>query len=347
MSEDIEPFVIGCVIVTYNSADVIADCLKSLHYSAYSSLYVVICDNASQDDTCAVVRANAPADFVEASQGSLVARQDLPLARLTLIRSTHNLGFAGGVNLGLRLLMSNQDVQLFWILNPDCMVSPDTAKIYANRAAEAGDFALMGCRTVFTEPGDRIQGDGGRVNRWTGVCESVNRGALAQNESLPAAHSLDYITGANMVASRKFLERVGQMPEEYFLYYEEVDWAFRRGNLPLVLASGTIVYHHGGTAIGSGRLNRRPSSFANYFNYRNRMRFLARFRPVALPSAYLMSLARVMRLVLLGAWDEAAGAARGLHGLAPPAAVRARVAPDSRMLAFGPPQISRKVEWNG
>ena len=90
-----------------------------------------------------------------------------------------------------------------------------------------------------------------------------------------------------MVVSRDFLARVGPMREDYFLYYEEVDWALRRGDLPLAFAGDAIVYHHGGTSIGTGRLDERPSAFSNYFNYRNRMRFMRRFHPWRLRSGRL------------------------------------------------------------
>ena len=96
-----------------------------------------------------------------------------------------------------------------------------------------------------------------------------------------------------------------------------------------------IIYHHGGTASGSGSISRRASAFANYFYYRNRMRFVGRFNWPALPSAYAYSLLKIAKLVLLGAWDEAAGAMRGLHQLPPSATMSARLSPEAAERAFG------------
>ena len=98
------------------------------------------------------------------------------------------------------------------------------------------------------------------------------------------------------------------------------------------------MHHHSGASIGTARLDRLASPFSNYFTYRNRMRFMRRFRPWALPAAYLYSLAKVGRLLTLGAVPEAAAAARGLHGMAPPAAVRDRVGPAAAAVAFGRPR---------
>jgi hypothetical protein len=245
-----------------------------------------------------------------------------------------NRGFAAGVNRGLRSLQRDPRCGLFWILNPDCEVAPGAAAAFERCAAAAGDFALMGARIVYLEPPGLIQSDGGRVGRWTGLCRNVNQGADPAATGRPAAGELDFISGASVVASRRFVETAGPMPEDYFLYYEEVDWAARRGALPLVLCEGAVIHHHGGTAIGSGAVNRLPTPFALYFNYRNRMRYLRRMRPLALPVAYLASLARVAKLLALGARAEAESAFRGMHGRAPPRAVRARLSPEAAALAF-------------
>ncbi|MEM9009986.1 MAG: glycosyltransferase family 2 protein [Pseudomonadota bacterium] len=327
---------LGVVVVTYGAADEIAACLDSLHASTFPRLQVVVVDNASPDDTPARVHDWAAAhgdwDFAE------VAPDDAPgpAARLILIRGEDNLGFAGGVNLGLRWLAADPGVDLFWVLNPDSVVEPATAAAYVAAAEAAETFGLMGGRTLYHGEGS-IQSDGGRVSLWTGICRNVNQGLAPEAVEMPPAASLDFISGANVVASRAFLEQVGPMREDYFLYYEEVDWALRRGELPLLLCPEAIVHHHGGTAIGSGSTSRRPSAFANYFNYRNRISFVARFNRLGLPSAYLYSALKIAKLLLLGAWDEAAGAFRGLNLLPPPRAVAARVAPEARARAFRRP----------
>lgn len=328
---------IGVIIVTFRSSDVIEDCLASLIRSDYPDLKIVICDNASPDETVARIRswaAERTIGFAEYPADGSDALQFTAFAQVTLLRSDRNLGFAGGVNIGLAALRAHSQVGLFWLLNPDCVVEPDTASAYARRAA-AGPFALMGGRTVYYETPNRIQSDGGRVNMWTGICRNVNQGLLPDQTVPPDERSIDFISGANLVISRTFMEQAGLMPENYFLYFEEVDWALRRGSLPLVLCPEAIVYHHGGTAIGSGSISRRASGFANYFNYRNRMRFLARFNAMALPVGYAYSMLKIGRLILRGAWEEVAGALLGLHQLAPPKSVASRIAPESLAMAFG------------
>lgn len=325
---------IGVIIVTFQSADVIAACLESLRTSTEPNLHVVVCDNASEDGTRDVIRNWAEAKNVALTE--LTPDGPPVSAGFSMLNTGGNLGFAGAVNAGLTRLLAAPDVDLFWVLNPDCEALPDTASAFARKAQEAGPFALMGGRIRYHEAPGHIQSDGGVVFPWSGICKNLNSGLLPQTAVTPDPTTLDFISGASVVASRQFVEQAGLMTEDYFLYYEEIDWAARRGDLPLILCPEAEVMHHGGTTIGTGAMNRRPSPFANYFNYRNRMRFVRRFRPMALPTAWLLSMLRVTKLVSLGAMDEALAAARGLNGLPPPAAVRDRIAPEDRGRAFGP-----------
>ena len=119
-----------------------------------------------------------------------------------------------------------------------------------------------------------------------------------------------------MMSSRRFLAEVGLMAEDYFVFYEEIDWAIRarRGGFRLGYASRAIVYHKEGASIGSGTGERR-SAFAEYFGMRNKLRFTWRFYPWALPSVWLLSWAQVARRLMQRQWYRAGLMARTLCGL--------------------------------
>ena len=101
-----------------------------------------------------------------------------------------------------------------------------------------------------------------------------------------------------MVASRRFIEQAGLMDESYFLYYEEIDWARRRGALPLRIIPNALVCHKVGSAIGSGAGGRDAGPFSNYYNYRSRMRYMRRHHPIALPLAWCVALAKAVQLAI-------------------------------------------------
>lgn len=181
---------------------------------------------------------------------------------------------------------------------------------------------------------DVIQIDGGTLERRTGV--SGNAGLGQRHATTPAVdpNGLDFITGASLVASRNFYEAAGPMPEDYFLYYEEVDWAMRRGDLPLAYAEGAIVYHRAGTSIGSPTLDRPASPFSLYFKHRGRMRFVRRYLPGSRMTATLYSLTKAAQLALKGYRAEARAVIAGSFDRPPPAEVRDRLSPEAARRAF-------------
>lgn len=347
---------IGVIVVTFNAEDVILDCLESLMAVTDAPLKVIVVENASQDNTALAILDwasgqqpyVAPADLpiplpacpkpVTLTETSAVPASPASLAPITLIHSSVNAGFAGGVNLGLAVAVTDPDIQNFWILNPDSITAPQTPALYAACAAANPGYGLMGGRTCYMDPANKIQIDGGLVNLWTGATSNINLSAPHPGSPAPASADLEFITGANVMASRLFYETVGPLREDYFLYYEEVDWAFRRGKFPLLYCPDTLVFHHTGTAIGSPTLERIASPFSHYFKYRSRMLFIRRFHPVALPVTYAYAMAKTLLVFLKGFRAEAWALICALHGLKPPKEVRERLSPEAARIAFKKPK---------
>jgi GT2 family glycosyltransferase len=117
---------------------------------------------------------------------------------------------------------------------------------------------------------------------------------------------MNYIEGASMLASRQFLEEIGLLCEDYFLYFEEADWAIRaEGRFRLAYAPGSIIYHKVGGSIGTSSNPAKMSYISDYFNIRNRLLFTRRFYPAALPTVYLILFGSMLLRILLGKWDRA------------------------------------------
>lgn len=330
---------LGVSIVTFNSSDVIENCLDSLLMSRGASLRVVVTDNASTDNTLEIMRSWACRRMASDGDFSFcemsVDDQKASATTLTILTSPYNGGYAYGVNQSVKYLLSEQAIDLFWILNPDCEVEETTAEKYLKHAADR-TFSLMCGRTLYKDQHNIIQTDGGRVSLWTGVCSSANAGLSTSAASIPDVETIDFIPGSNAVATRIFIEKAGLMEEDYFLYYEEVDWALRRGDLPLRILDDAIVFHHGGTSIGSGSITRRATPFANFFNYRNRIRFLCRHNPIAVPIGIAYASAKALQLAMTGAVAEAWAILCGVFNLGPPKSVRSRIAVGkAQEIAFG------------
>ena len=308
---------LGIVVVAYNASDVIRDCLETL-LAASDGAHVVVVNNASTDNTWKVLE-----DWAEGRDGYAPENLPFPIKtvskplrsdKIHLINAPQNGGFAAGVNIGLKHCLAVPQIDRVWVVNPDTLTPPGTPEAIAN--APSG-FAMMGGRILYAAPPYRIQIDGGTIDKWTGVTGNLNLGA-ARDTAPSAPDDMAFISGASMVASRTFIEAAGPMPEEYFLYYEEVDWALKRGNLPLTYCKEAVVYHHAGTAIGSPRLDAPPSPFSAYYKHRARMMFLKRHLPASVPVGYLYGVAKAAQFLFRGHRSLSWAILCGMHGVRRP-----------------------------
>lgn len=331
---------LGVILVTYDAADVILDALETLIGAAQvdgTMLRVVVVDNASTDNTVATIRewstGTTPYDAPENLPfGHVPVPKPLDSRLLRLIEAEVNGGFAAGVNIGLAELFSDPDIERVWVLNPDSVVPCGTPSAFATH--DPGTFSLMGGRVTYFDQPDMIQIDGGTLNRWTGVTGNINLYHSIREVPPPTAVELDFITGASMVVSREHYTRAGPILEDYFLYYEECDWAMLRGDLPLAICPQARIFHRAGTAIGSPAPGRIASPFSLYFKHRGRMRFVRRHLPYSLPIAWAYTLAKFAQYRLKGWNEEARAILAGAREMAPPSEVSARLTPEAAMRAF-------------
>jgi hypothetical protein len=250
------------------------------------------------------------------------------------MRAPVNGGYAAGVNLGLQCLLKASGIDRFWILNPDSIVDPGTPLRFATAPDGEVPFGIMGGRLSYLDMPDVIQLDGGIIDWRTGGTRNLNQGLSTADCPAPDAKCLDFVSGGSMVVTRAFCDHAGLMPEDYFLYYEEVEWALRRGAMPISYCPDAVVYHRAGTSIGSSTPGRVGSDMALYFKHRNRIRFLRKTRGRAPLAAYAFTFAKAAQVALKGHPRAALIMVRASFGFRPTPSVMARLAPDAARLAF-------------
>lgn len=93
----------------------------------------------------------------------------------------------------------------------------------------------------YYEP-ERVQAINGVYNKYFATSQ--------YNTSILSLKPIDYVVGASMLISKEFIEDIGLLSEEYFLYYEELDWVMRaKGKYIQAYATESIVYHKEGATI--------------------------------------------------------------------------------------------------
>ena len=321
------------VLVNWNGSDDTIECLESLLVSDYPNHFVVVVDNGSKDNSLLELAAWAkgslerppksdqfselapkacdkPVPLVTLSVDDVAKGQGWdPNAKVFLVDGKRNIGFAGGVNVGIRLALSNRDVGYVWVLNNDTVVAPDCLSRMERRMRDEKGAGMCGSRILFYRQPDRVQVlGGGRFSHWTGTSHLIGNGQPVSSavDIREVEAKLDHLSGASMLVSRNFIEEIGLMDEGYFLYYEELDWYTRGKNrYRLVYADDAVVYHKEGASIGSSHRRIHRSPLSCFFLVRSRLRFTRKFFPWALPSVFLYSALAGLRALAQGRYDQA------------------------------------------
>jgi len=336
---------VAVILVNWKGwADTI-ECLESVLRSDWPAYRVIVCDNGSPDRSLEHIEAWAAGrlDVAVTAGHPLRALSSPPLPkpiphvcydraaaesggdasdhtlRLALVQTGRNLGFAGGVNVGLRYALARKEFEYAWVLNNDTVVRPDTLGQLVRRMQERPDAGMCGATLLSYDPPHAVQAwAGARFNKWVGGTWHLGarQPASAPVDRDGVERGLSYIMGASMLVPRSVLDDVGVMSEDYFLFFEEVDWAFRiRRRYALAYAPASVVYHKGGASTGAKEDARRRSLMAERLLIRNRLRLTRKFYPFALPTVYLGVLASLLLRLGEREWRKAATIAAIALGL--------------------------------
>jgi GT2 family glycosyltransferase len=193
----------------------------------------------------------------------------------------------------------------FWLLNTDTVVHRDALSALVRRAQAAEKTGVVGSTIRYYDRPDIVEAlAGARFNRTNMTTRQVGRGLPLEESQIDAAaveRDLFYITGASMLVSNAFVREIGLMQEDYFLYFEELDWAMRgRDRFTWGYAADSHVFHKSG-ATSSKVL---PAFTANLY-YRNRIRFAVRFFPKQLPAVRRELAIEFLRHFVRGRWTNA------------------------------------------
>lgn len=313
------------LLLNWNGWQDSLECLESVFRNSYPNCRVILCDNGSSDDSLCLIKQwaagelcayAAPSNALRALSAPPVekpiayceyARADAESggkqnehgAKLILIQTGENLGFAGGNNVGLRYALARDDFDYVWLLNSDAVAAPDALLCLVERALQDPQIGLCGSTILYYHNPSLIQTlGGGRYNKWLGATahiaehQEIERFSFEHRQRL--AKSMDYVMGASMLVSKAFLKTIGLMNETNFLYFEELDWATRaKGRFKLGYAEQSVIYHKSGRSVGNAP--KEWSATSVFYSTRSRINFARKFYPQFLPLVYLrlaMSLVR-------------------------------------------------------
>ncbi|HEX3246421.1 MAG TPA: glycosyltransferase family 2 protein [Chloroflexota bacterium] len=245
---------VSVIILNYNTSNDLRTCLRSVQQTRVGmdqdAIETFVVDNASTDGSADMVAAEFP--------------------WVKLIRADRNGGYAYGNNLALR----ESSGRYVMLLNPDALIPPGAIEALYDyldahpRAAVVGPRVLrpdgsldLACRRSFPTlevSSYRMLG----LSKLFPRSRKFGRYNLTYLDADEGAE-VDSVVGACMLVRRAAIEQVGLLDEQFFMYGEDLDWAFR-----MKQAGWSILYHPGVTVLHrKGESSRRRSEAATVAFY--------------------------------------------------------------------------------
>ena len=209
---------------------------------------VIVVDNASTNDEASIIQQKYP--------------------QIVVIRSQNNLGFAGGNNLGIKAAKG----KYLFLVNNDTIFKDFNIEALIARIESSSKIGMVCPKIRFAWGNHPIQFAGYTpLSPVTIRNQSIGFGEEDKGQ-YNTPHTTPYAHGAAMMVKREVIEKVGLIPECYFLYYEELDWSMMitRAGFEIWYEPACTIYHKESQSTGQN------SPLRTYYITRNRLLLVKR-----------------------------------------------------------------------
>ena len=279
------------ILVNWNGLSDTLECVRSCLGLEGCRFTIVIVDNGSSDGSCEALVAGLGVD-----------------PRIILLRAGANLGFAGGNNRGIAWALDAGD-DFIWLLNNDTIVNPTTLRALVDAASVHPHAGIFGSKIHFRDQPDTIWFAGGFVQRH-GHHGSHHRGqGEIDRGQYDRVEEVEYISGCSLLVRAATLRDIRFMSEDYFLYWEDVDWCTRAriaGWQCLYVPRSTLMHKVGAAT------SRQPDIQLRY-ETRNRLLYQWRFHKPGVVETLAVLSVEIMRSYLHGDYHFVRGPLAGVR----------------------------------
>lgn len=268
------------VVLNWNLAPDTVDCIRSMERAGFLPHQIVLVDNGSTDDSLEhFFRVLDPA--------------------IKLLSLSENLGFAGGVNHGIRAALAD-GAEWVLLINNDTFVDLAFLQELKRAVFEQPTWRIISPLILYADEPNRIWSMGDQCIGATTLTRGLLRNQLVPS-CLPAYIEVDSLNACGMLVHRDVFTQIGFLDERYFMYAEDVDfcWRARQAGFQLGVTTRARMWHKVSRSTG---VHHPQSSYWRIYNqilfYRRREQFKY------LPVLFLFTL---MRVVFLAAKNAVKG----------------------------------------
>ncbi len=218
MSNGIRRPSVYALVLNYNGAQFLGECLASLVVNDYPNLHVRVVDNASTDKSVELVRTQFPG--------------------VDVILMEQNLGFSVAYNRAVSSIQGDY----YFFLNNDVVLEPNVVRELVTASESFDDIAAVTPKMRFSESRGTLNGCGGMLDRF-GFGLNVGIGEVDEGQ-YDQPMEVFYAVGAAMLVKAEVWRQVGGFDERFFAYFEDSDWCWRARLLGYrVMYAPAVVYH--------------------------------------------------------------------------------------------------------
>lgn len=267
---------VGIILVNYNGAKDTVECLNSLYTVNYKNKKIYVVDNNSSEDDLEYLESFIDCSYVK------------------LIKLEENLGFSGGNNIGIKEALAD-GCKVIGLLNNDTTVEDDflnqlVIKLFSDKRIGA---VVPQIRDYYNE--SMVTYGGGEINYLKGsvFIEGINRYEDSINNT---ERFVTFGHGCCLFLKKEVILKIGLLPEEYFLYFEDADYSIQivKSGYRIMYCPKSIIYHKESASTKKGSDN-----FQYYFT-RNRFYFIKKnFKLLSKLTAYPISVLYLIKKMLL------------------------------------------------
>ncbi len=233
------------IVLSWNGETYLPDCLNAVMAQSHAPHEVILVDNASTDGSVELVAANFP--------------------QVRIICNAENLGFAGGMNVGLK--EATGDIAV--LLNQDTVVREDWLAELVKAMETDKHIGIAGCKILYPD-GQTIQHAGGYLEYPLGLSHHYGYGELDQGQ-WDEQREVEYVTGAAMAIQLEVLERISYLDDDFFpAYFEDADLCLRarQAGYKVVYVPTAVLLHHESASTETETVEQ------HYYYHRNRLLLL-------------------------------------------------------------------------